>query len=126
MHSRIAEYTDDVSGATFREVEPLLTPRVVSNQRVDVAATGSLSLALDGRYVGRSQLDNTGNTSLILPAVYTVDASLSWQVRRYAFVMRVNNLGDSKRFSSGYGSGGAPYYFVLPPRNVIATMKVGL
>jgi outer membrane receptor protein involved in Fe transport len=106
-------------------VEPLLTPRVVSNQHVDVAATRALSLGLDGRYVGRSQLNNTGNASLVLPAAYTVDASLSWRRRQYAVVLRVNNLTDSQRFSSGYASGGTPYYFVLPPRNVIGTLKVG-
>jgi outer membrane receptor protein involved in Fe transport len=90
-----------------------------------VAATRTLSLGLDGRYVGRSQLTNTGTSSLLLPAAYTIDAALSWRLRQYALVVRVNNLTDSQRFSSGYASGGAPYYFVLPPRNVIATLKVG-
>ena len=39
-------------------------------------------------------------------------------------VLRVNNLTDSQRFSSGYASGGTPYYFVLPPRNVIGKSTV--
>jgi hypothetical protein len=40
-------------------------------------------------------------------------------------VLRMNNLADSQRFSSGYASGDTPYYFVLPPRNLIVTLKVG-
>ena len=125
MNARIAEYTDDASATTFRGVQPLLTPRVLTSQRVDLRATKALSLGLEGRYTGRAQLDNTGNPELVLPAAYLLDAVASWNLRgRHALELRGNNLTNSRRYGSGYGSGGVPHYFVLAPRNVFATVKL--
>jgi hypothetical protein len=46
---------------------------------------------------------------------------------RHALELRGNNLTNSKRFGSGYGGGGSetPYYYVLPPRNMFVTLKLG-
>jgi len=128
MQARIADYTDDASGASFHDVPPLLTPRIISAQRLEWQPTTALSLWGEGRYTGRSQLDNTGNPALILPEAYVVDASVSWRFasRRHALELRGNNLTNSKRYGSGYGSGDTPYYFVLPPRNLFVTLKLGL
>ena len=75
MRARIADYTDDATGSTYRNVEPLLTPKVVTSQRVGWNALRSLTLWAEGRYTGRSQLDNTGNPTLVLPAAYIVDGA---------------------------------------------------
>ena len=127
MQARIADYTDDASGASFHNVAPLLTPRVLSAQRLEWQPTAALSFWGEGRYNGRSQLDNTGNPALTLPEAYVVDASAVWRFasRRHALELRGNNLANSKRYGSGYGSGDTPYYFVLPPRNVFVTLKLG-
>ena len=55
-----------------------------------------------------------------------MDGSLSWLFRRYELVVRGNNLTNSKKFGSGYASGGESYYFVVPPRNLFVTVKIGL
>jgi iron complex outermembrane receptor protein len=127
MQARIADYTDDGSGASYRDVPPLLTPRVATAQAIDWRLSPHFSLSAEGRYTGRSQLDNTGNPLLILPAAYIVDGTAEWRIKdgRYALVVRGNNLTNSKRYGSGYGSGDTPYYFVLPPRNVFVTLKLG-
>jgi iron complex outermembrane receptor protein len=127
MRARIADYTDDGSGASYHDVAPLLTPSVATAQRVEWELSRLFSLSAEGRYTGRSQLDNTGNTALTLPSAYIVDAALEWRLGggRYALDVRGNNLTNSKRYGSGYGSGDTPYYYVLPPRNMFVTLKLG-
>ena len=128
MQARIADYTDDASGASFHDVPPLLAPRIISAQRLEWQPVAALSLWGEGRYTGRSQLDNTGNPALILPDAYVLDASAVWRFAsgRHALELRGNNLTSSKRYGSGYGSGDTPYYYVLPPRNLFVTLKLGL
>ena len=128
MRARIANYTDDASGNSFHGVPPLLTPRVITAQRLDWDPPRAVSLWVEGRYTAQSQLDNTGNPNLVLPAAYVLDASAIWHFAggRHALELRGNNLTNSKRYGSGYGSGDTPFYYVLPPRNVFATLKLGL
>ena len=127
MQARIADYTDDASGESFHDVPPLLTPRILTAQRLEWQPTAALSFWGEGRYTGRSQLDNTGNPALVLPDAYVIDASAVWRFAsgRHALEVRGNNLGGSKRYGSGYGSGDTPYYYVLPPRNLFVTLKLG-
>ena len=127
MQARIADYTDDASGESFHDVPPLLTPRILTAQRLEWQPSAALSLWGEGRYTGRSQLDNTGNPALVLPDAYVLDASAVWRFAsgRHALELRGNNLAGSKRYGSGYGSGDTPYYYVLPPRNLFVTLKLG-
>ena len=127
MQARIADYTDDASGASFHDVSPLLTPRIVSAQRLEWQPTAALSFWGEGRYTSQSQLDNTGNPALVLPDAYVFDAAAVWRFAsgRHALELRGNNLTNSKRYGSGYGSGDTPYYYVLPPRNLFVTLKLG-
>lgn len=122
--SRIAEYTDDGSGATFRDVPPLLTPTVLLNHRTDVALTRALRLSVDGRYQGRSYLDNTGNSQFVLPSSYLLDATVGWRVGRHELAVHVNNVTDAHAYGSGYDDGSTSYYYVVPPRNVLVTARV--
>ena len=127
MQARIADYTDDASGESFHDVPPLLTPRILTAQRLEWQPTAALSFWGEGRYTGRSQLDNTANPALVLPDAYVLDASAVWRFAsgRHALELRGNNLAGSKRYGSGYGSGDTPYYYVLPPRNLFVTLKLG-
>lgn len=126
MRARIAEYTDDTSGETFDGVEPLLTPKVTTMQRLSWDRSRRLTISAEGRYTGRSQLDNTGNPDLVLPASYVVDGVVEWRFGngRQALELRSDNLTNSKRYGSGYG-GDRPYYFVLPPRSLFVTVELG-
>jgi iron complex outermembrane receptor protein len=123
--NRIRAYSDSSLAVpvAYRNVEPLLSPRVLTAQRVRyVTSRGALSL--EGRYQGQAQLDNTGDRALVLPDFYVLDASARVNIGRHALVVRGANLGDSRQFGSGYASENVPYYFVLPPRSVYVTAEI--
>ncbi|MGH7713647.1 MAG: TonB-dependent receptor domain-containing protein, partial [Gemmatimonadaceae bacterium] len=124
--SRIAEYTDDASGQTFRDVEPLLTPTVLANQRVSFGMFRGAWLHLDGRYVGESFLANTGDSRFTLPAAYTVDAALAFGVGAHSILVQLRNVADRRTYTSGYTDGTTSYYYVLAGRNLIVTARLGL
>jgi iron complex outermembrane receptor protein len=124
--NRIREYTDQ-SGADpviHRDVDPLLTPRVLSMQRVEHSPTRRVTLALEHRYQGRSFLQNTSDSRFVLPASSELDASAVIRIGRHEVMLRGNNLADSKKYGSGYASGGVSYYYVLPPRNFFVTVRL--
>lgn len=124
IRARIAEYADEGTGQTHRDVEPLLTPRVLASQRVTARATPRLQLGVGGRYQGRSFLTNTGDARFVLPASYVVDGSVAWTHGRTGIALHANNLLDSERYGSGYTDGVESYYFILPPRNLLLTLTL--
>ena len=44
----------------------------------------------------------------------------------FELLFRANNLTDSRKYGSGYASGAVPAYYVLPPRNLFVTVKLGM
>lgn len=117
MTSLIREFTDR-NGATYRDVPALLTPRVQSSQRATWRPVAGLALSAEGRYTARSQLTNTNDPGLVLPADFVVDGRASWRFGRYEASVFGGNLGNSRGYSTGnVSSGGTPRYFVLAPRN---------
>ena len=124
MHARIAEYTEDATGATYQDVAPLLSPAVLATHGVTVEASRSLSVGVGARYTGRSYLANTGERDFMLPASYLVDGHMSWARGRWGIVLHANNLLNADAYGSGYTDGSTSYYFVAPPRNVLLTAKM--
>jgi iron complex outermembrane recepter protein len=123
--NRIGEYTDDATGVTYRDVEPLLTPTLLANHAVDWRMTSALSLSLSGRYVGRSFLANTGDRAFMTPSAYLVDAGLAWRNGRHEIALDVMNLGSARFYAAGYTDGTIPYYFVTAPRAIFVTATLG-
>lgn len=125
--NRIRQFTDSSRGTPVvrRSVQPLLTPRFMATQRVDVAATRTLTLSTEGRYQSQAYLDNTGSADRVLPSYYVLDATARWTRARYGLTVRGVNLGDSQRFGSGsVSSSGTVRYFVLPARSVFVTAEM--
>lgn len=126
MQGRIAEFTDDATGNSYRDVDPLLTPRFVSTGSLEWRATRSLALAAIARYASRAQLDNTGNPTLTLPAYLTTDVRAVWERGALGLSLYLNNAADVRRFGGGHVSFGEARYYVLPPRNLFLEATVGL
>jgi iron complex outermembrane receptor protein len=116
MQAKIRAYTD-AAGVTYRNVTPLLTPPVLSNTTVGVQLAHGLSVALDGRYVAASHLDNT-NSNFVNPASFITAFHGSYTVRHLTTSLWVNNLNNQRAYSSGYTDGTEPYYFIIQPRNL--------
>jgi iron complex outermembrane receptor protein len=125
--NRIREYTDSSADVpiTYHNVEPLLTPRFTGFGRAQYALTPSIDLAVQGRYQSVSFLENTSDRRYVLPDAFDMDASAAWRIGRAELLVRGDNLTDSKKYGSGYASDGVSYYFVLPPRNVFVSLKLG-
>ncbi|MFN8570888.1 MAG: TonB-dependent receptor [Gemmatimonadaceae bacterium] len=125
--NRIRSFTDSSATpvVTRRDVPPLLTPNLVTVHRADYAVMPSLQLGVEGRYQGKSYLDNTENSARTLPSSYVFDASARFTRSRYALSIRGVNLGDSQRYGSGsVSSDGEVRYFVLAGRSVFVTAEV--
>lgn len=63
----------DSEPRTYRDVEPLLTPRVIVNQGVEWSPDTMLTIGATGRYVARSYLDNTDHFDLQTPSYFSLD-----------------------------------------------------
>jgi iron complex outermembrane receptor protein len=124
--NRISDYTTDSgdSPVVYHHVEPLLTPRVMTMQRIEHSPSHSVSLALEHRYQSRAFLQNTSDPRFVLPASSEVDGSVAISLGRHEITLRGNNLTNSKKYGSGYASGGVSYYYILPPRNFFVTAKL--
>ena len=125
--NRIKQFTDSSRGTPVvrYNVEPLLTPRLISAQRAEFTASHSLTLSVEGRYQSRAHLDNTSSGDRILPSFYVVDATARYVVSRYALMVRGGNLGDNQNYGSGSVSrSGKVRYFVLPARAINVTAEI--
>lgn len=124
--NRIRQFTDSSRGTPIarRNVEPVLTPRVMSTQRADLTAARWLLLSAEGRYQSRAFLDNTSSADRVLPAYYQLDASARLSRGRQGLSIRAVNLADSQDFGSGsVSSSGTVRYFVLPARALFVTAE---
>ena len=123
MKARILQYFDAPSGNTYTNVEPLLTPPVISNQQVEVQLTPHVSLIAAGRYVDQSHLANDGNDALVVPAWWMFNGTLSWHTSKTEFRVQVNNLLNTNAYAGGYTDGVTRYYFPIATRNVLVTTR---
>jgi len=122
---------------THRDVPPLLTPEVLANLGFEWSRRDA-EVALIGRYVADSHLDNTGNDDLTAPSYTRFDLRVStgfgrfWKSGRPRLVVYVDNLlDDQEQYPAGYSypfilrdaSGaesidGIPYYYPLADRSI--------
>lgn len=92
-----------------RDVEPLLTPSLVASPSLVWQPSVLADVALQGRYVGRSWLDNTNTRGLETPSFFQLDVAASLDLRRWVALgaprlrLQVNNaLDDDRIWPSGY------------------------
>jgi iron complex outermembrane receptor protein len=129
---------------TYRDVPPLLTPEAILNGTVEWRPGRDGSLALAGRWVGRSPLDNTGNPDFRTPSFFGLDAHASLSLARWVsrgdprVRVSATNLLDNRRiWPAGYSYlyltrddaggetlGGTSYYYPLATRSVFVTLDV--
>ena len=126
MQARIARFTDDETGVRYADVEPLLTPQVVAAGSAALRLSRTFAVSGSLRYGSPAHLDNTGNDALRIPSYMTTDLGASWERGATGIALHVNNATNARRFGSGHVSFGEARYYVLPPRNLFLTARVGL
>jgi iron complex outermembrane receptor protein len=123
--NRIREYTDDVTGTTFRNVRPLLTPEVISNHSITLTANSHFDISFDGRYVAASQLANTNDARFMTPTYFMTGTHTDITIGQVALLLWVNNLNNVRAFTGGSTDGVQPFYFVSPSRNLSIWVRWG-
>jgi iron complex outermembrane receptor protein len=132
--ARIDEYLDDASGASFRNVTALLTPKLVSGHGIRSELTPWLSFDADGRYTSRMMLTNTNDPRFVVPASWYADAGVTLHSGRTAVLVQLRNVFDRRVYTGGYPGPAAdgsdpsamePYYYTLAARNLTVNARVG-
>lgn len=121
LRARIAEYTDEATATTYRDVTPLLTPGVIINGRL-TSQLGDGELSFGVRHVGRSFLANDGNPALTAPAHTLVDVGTAIPFLGTLVRIQAQNLLDATAFASGYTDGTTRYFFPVAGRTFLATV----
>lgn len=124
LRARIAEYNDEAAGASYRNIEPVMTPPVIANLRWDTPITGPWALSFGGRHVARMHLANDGNDALVVPASTLFDAALRWARGRHDVRLEVNNLLDANAYGGGYTDGTLRYFYPIASRNLMLTARL--
>ena len=123
--SRIASYTDEGSGLTYRAVAPILTPAFLALQHLTWRASTRLSLTADSRYQGLSSLAPRGDDRLTSPAFHVLDGGARYEFASASVALYARNLLNRRAYPSGDVSGdGVPRYFILAPRSVDVTVRI--
>ena len=122
--AEIRAYTDDASGVTYRNVSPLLTPRITAAHDLRVAVTDRVKVTFGGRYSGRSYLANTDDRRFMLPAAYIPDVGVRVGTEERSVQLLVYNATDADRYAGGYTDGSASYYYVHAARHATVTARV--
>ena len=123
--NRIESYTDEGTGITYRDVEPILTPAFLAVQQLTWRPSAPLTLTLDSRYQGMSYLAPRGDTRLTSPAFHVLDGGARYAWGGTTLAVYGRNLLDRRAYPSGDVSGdGVPRYFILAPRSVDVTIRI--
>lgn len=100
-YSKIREYTTDYDNITYKNVNPLLTPNIISNTNISYK-NGWFMIGLSGRYVSKSYLDNTQNDNFITPDYFLLDGVVGLQYQGFEMKFMINNITNQRYYNSGY------------------------
>jgi iron complex outermembrane receptor protein len=134
----------DSVGRVYHDVAPLLTPQAILNGSAGWSRGRTLSLSLSGRWVSRSQLDNTGNPDFRTPSFFSLDGNASVSLARWVtrgeprLRVQATNLLNSRRLwpagysylyltrdeTGGEALSGTSYYYPQATRSVFVTLDV--
>src|SRR6185503_17457505 len=123
--NRIEAYTDESAGATYRNVEPILTPAFLTVQQLTWRASSRLTLTTESRYQGMSYLAPRGDARLTSPAFHVLDGGMRYAFGSTSLGINGRNLLNRRAYPSGdVSSDGTPRYFILAPRSVDVTIRI--
>ena len=93
----------------FENTDILMSPSLVGMASVTfrpfVHSTGSLKsvyAAINGKYVGRQYYDNTSSQERSIPAYFTGDLSLGYEISSLTFSFHIHNLFNRKYYADAW------------------------
>ena len=122
--NRIDSYTDEGTGITYADVEPILTPAFLASQQLTWRASQRVSFTADGRYQGLSYLAPFGDERLTSPAFFVLDGGFRYELGSSTLAVYGRNLLNRHAYPSGDVSGGVPRYFILAPASLDVSITV--
>ena len=115
------------------------SPAAVGNAGLQVVPFKNMEVSLNGKYVGKQYLDNTGNEKRKLDAYFVQDLRLSYTIQKLLFkeiniIAQVNNLYNKQYESNGYTYSyyyqtslvTENFYFPMAGRNFMIGLNVKL
>jgi len=124
-HNRIKEFMADYDSIPFTNVAPLLSPQVIFNESVRYEFVKNCTVEVSARYLSKSFLDNTNNNAFITPSSLIFNSSIYLSFGKvYTLGLMVNNLFDTKYYTSGYVQSAQSYYYPMATRNYFITLKM--
>ncbi|WPP53146.1 TonB-dependent receptor [Catalinimonas niigatensis] len=128
MQSQIDEYAPEDADQVYTDVEPVISPEWIVNASLEYRPQSWLSVALSPRYVSESYLEPTNRENLVLPEFFLLDARATFSLGKHSLSLQLNNLLDNQYYSYGesvdYNGALVPGYFVQPPRNFYAILRL--
>ena len=123
--NRIEAYTDEGTGITYRDVEPILTPAFLTVAPTHVAAVSAAHPHADSRYQGLSFLAPRGDARLTSPAVPRARRRGALCMGRgHDRCVRAQPARSSRVSVGRRERRGTPRYFILAPRSVDVTVRI--
>ncbi|WKN33638.1 TonB-dependent receptor [Porifericola rhodea] len=128
MQSQIDEYAPEDADQVYTDVEPIISPEWIINGSLEYRPTTWLAVALSPRYVSESYLEPTNQESLVLPEYLILDSRATFSLGKHSLSLQFNNMFDKQYYSYGqpvtYNGALVPGYFVQPPRNLYAILRL--
>ncbi len=120
----INSYTTDYDSITYKNIQPLLTPKIIFNQSVDYTFTNWVQAGINCMYLSEAFLDNSNSKNYTVPSSLIFNGSITFIVlKKHSLNFMVNNIANTKYYTSGYVQGTQPYYFAMATRNYFVTFK---
>lgn len=134
---------DSTFSVTYSNVNPVLTPSIISNQGIRITPFHWLYAEVSSRYVAKSYLDNTNNENLTTPEYFVFDLAAGVKLGKWLnlkeanLVFHANNFTDTKYYPGGTPNRSflkdqngnlieqtSPNYFAAATRNFFATLQL--
>ncbi|MDF9794772.1 iron complex outermembrane receptor protein [Catalinimonas alkaloidigena] len=128
MQSQIDEYAPEGADQVYTNVAPIISPEWIVNASLEYRPINWLTVAVSPRYVSESYLEPTNQEDLVLPEFFLLDTRATLSFGKHTLSLQLNNLLDKEYYSYGqpvsYNGQLVPGYFVQPPRNFYAILRL--
>jgi len=114
---------------TYKNTKIAYSPGVVGATEISYKPVKNFKIQSITKYVGEQFMDNRNIADSKLPAYWTQNFLLSYQVKprfvkKMALSLKLNNIFNKKYASNGYMWGDTPYYFPQAGFNVLGGINV--